>query len=116
MINEDYVAPGSGLFEHAHQDMEILSYVLSGALKHKDNMGNEGIIQAHDVQRMSAGKGVVHSEANASNSEDVHFLQIWIIPASKGITPSYDQKHFPQAQKVGRFVLIASSNGRAGSL
>lgn len=116
VINEDYVAPGSGFSAHAHRDMEILSYVLSGALKHKDNMGNEGIIKAHDVQRMSAGTGVIHSEANASNSEDVHFLQIWILPDTKGIAPSYAQKHFPQSEKTGRFVLIASAKGRHGSL
>jgi redox-sensitive bicupin YhaK (pirin superfamily) len=116
VINDDHVAPGSGFSAHAHRDMEILSYVLSGALKHRDNMGNEGVIKAQDVQRMSAGTGVIHSEANASDSEDVHFLQIWIIPTSMGITPSYEQKHFSQAQKRGRFVLIASSNGRDGSL
>ena len=116
VINEDHVAPGSGFSSHAHKNMEIISYVLSGALKHQDNMGNEGIIKADEVQRMSAGTGIVHSEVNASNTAAVHFLQIWIKPAQQEVSPGYDQKYFPYSKKLGHFALIASQDGREGSL
>jgi quercetin 2,3-dioxygenase len=114
VINEDRVMGGSGFGTHPHRDMEIISYVLEGALSHKDSMGNGSIIRPGDVQRMSAGSGVRHSEHNASNSEIVHFLQIWIVPESNGIEPSYEQKSLP-AEK-GKLRLVASHDGREGSV
>jgi redox-sensitive bicupin YhaK (pirin superfamily) len=116
VINEDRVSPGSGFGTHGHRDMEIISYVLSGELAHRDSMGNGSTIRPGDVQRMSAGTGVQHSEFNPSSSELAHFLQIWIQPNSKGIQPSYEQKHFDVADKRGRLRLIASPDGASGSV
>ena len=112
VINEDRVEPGRGFGTHGHRDMEIISYVLEGGLAHKDSMGNGSVIRPGDVQRMSAGTGVTHSEANASDREPVHFLQIWIEPAERGIAPSYEEKKFDSASKRGVLRLIASSDGR----
>ena len=116
VINEDRVLPGSGFGTHGHRDMEIISYVLEGALAHEDNMGNGSSIVPGDVQRMSAGKGVLHSEYNHSKDGVTHFLQIWIEPNVTGIRPSYEQKHFDAASKRGRLRLIASSDAREGSV
>ncbi|MEO0436754.1 MAG: pirin family protein [Pseudomonadota bacterium] len=116
VINEDRVVPGRGFDEHPHQNMEILSYVVSGALEHRDSMGNGSIIRPGDLQRMSAGTGVVHSEYNASGDEPVHFLQIWIEPEQQGIAPGYEQKHFSPSARSGQLRLIASRSGRDGSV
>jgi redox-sensitive bicupin YhaK (pirin superfamily) len=116
VINEDRVAPAQGFGTHGHQDMEILSYVLEGQLGHRDSMGNGSVIVPGDVQRMSAGTGVMHSEMNPSPAEPVHFLQIWIIPAERGIAPGYEQKHFDAATKRGRLALIASGDAAQGSV
>lgn len=116
VINDDRVAAGKGFGAHAHRDMEIISYVLEGALAHKDSMGNGSVIRPGDVQRMSAGKGVRHSEYNASDRDPVHFLQIWIEPSERGVEPSYEEKHFDEASKRGKLRLIASSDGREGSV
>jgi quercetin 2,3-dioxygenase len=116
VINEDRVEPSKGFGTHGHEDMEIISYVLKGALEHKDSMGNGSVIQYGDVQRMSAGTGVRHSEFNHSDSERVHFLQIWIEPNVKGIAPSYEEKHFDQASKTGQLRLIASPNRKNDSV
>jgi hypothetical protein len=116
VINDDRVAPGAGFPTHPHRDMEIVSYVLSGALAHKDSMGNGSIIRPGDVQRMSAGTGVLHSEHNPSRDEGAHFLQIWIVPARRGLPPSYEQKHFPLAERQGRLRVVASPDGRDGSV
>ena len=116
VINEDRVAPGSGFGMHGHRDMEILSYVLEGQLEHKDSLGTGSVIVPGDVQRMSAGTGVMHSERNPSASEPVHFLQIWIRPSSTGIAPSYEQKHFDENQKRGKLRLVASQAGEQGAV
>jgi len=116
VINEDRVAPGQGFGTHGHRDMEIISYVLEGALEHKDSIGTGSVLHYGDVQRMSAGTGVRHSEFNGSQSEPVHFLQIWIQPGVKGIAPSYEEKHFAPDSKLGQLRLIASSDGRDGSV
>ena len=116
VINEDRVQPGMGFGTHGHRDMEIISYVLDGELAHNDNMGNGSVIVPGDVQRMSAGRGVRHSEFNPSKTLPVHFLQIWIEPARGGIDPGYEQKHVPAADKRGRLRLVASPDGRAGSV
>jgi redox-sensitive bicupin YhaK (pirin superfamily) len=116
VINEDRVQPAAGFGTHAHRDMEILSYVLEGELAHKDSMGTGATIRPGDVQRMTAGTGVTHSEFNASSGEPVHFLQIWLLPERKGLAPGYEQKHFDEAQRKGRFQLVASRDGRQGSL
>jgi redox-sensitive bicupin YhaK (pirin superfamily) len=116
VINEDRVAPGMGFGEHSHRDMEIISYVLSGALEHKDSLGTGSVLHYGDVQRMSAGNGVRHSEFNGSKSEPVHFLQIWIQPKVSGIPASYEEKHFAPDTKQGKLRLIASSDGRDGSV
>jgi hypothetical protein len=116
VINEDRVAPGGGFDTHGHRDMEIVSYVLAGALQHEDSMGTGSVIKPGDVQRMSAGRGVMHSEFNASKSDPVHFLQIWIVPDVTGIAPEYEQKHFAPAEKRGRLRLIAAKDGRDGAV
>jgi redox-sensitive bicupin YhaK (pirin superfamily) len=116
VINEDRVAAGAGFETHGHRDMEILSYVLEGALAHRDSIGNGSIIRPGDVQRMSAGTGVRHSEFNASKDEPVHFLQIWIQPREQGLRPSYEEKHFSEAERRGRLRLIGSADGADGSV
>lgn len=116
VINEDRVQPGMGFGTHPHQDMEIISYVLEGSLEHKDSMGNGSVIRPGDVQHMSAGTGVTHSEFNGSKQESVHFLQIWIEPAEPGGKPRYGQQHFPRAQRLGQLRVVASGDGRADSL
>jgi hypothetical protein len=116
VINEDRVAPGQGFGTHGHRDMEIISYVLEGALEHKDSLGTGSVLHYGDVQRMSAGSGVRHSEFNGSPAEPVHFLQIWIEPNVTGIAPSYEEKHFDADSKRGQLRLIASSDGREGSV
>ncbi|NJL00923.1 MAG: pirin family protein [Spirulinaceae cyanobacterium SM2_1_0] len=116
VINEDKVAPNQGFGTHGHRDMEIISYVLDGALEHKDNIGNGSLIRPGDVQRMSAGTGILHSEFNPSPQAASHFLQIWILPAARGQAPSYEQKNFSLTDKQGRLRLVGSSDGRDGSV
>jgi quercetin 2,3-dioxygenase len=116
VINEDRIAPGTGFGAHGHRDMEIVSYVLEGALAHKDNMGNIATIVPGDVQRMTAGRGVQHSEANHAPSSTTHFFQIWLLPNAQGIAPGYEQKHFTADDKRGRLRLVASTDGRDGSV
>ena len=116
VINEDRVAPGMGFGTHGHRDMEIISYVLEGELAHKDNMGNGSVIRPGDVQRMSAGRGVMHSEFNHANAQTTHFLQIWLQPNVVGIAPSYEEKRFEAADKRGRLRLVASPDGADGSV
>ena len=116
VINDDTVSPSGGFGTHGHRDMEIITYVLDGALEHRDSMGNGSLIRPGDVQRMSAGTGVTHSEFNASDSEPVHFLQIWVLPEQHGLRPGYEQKAFPDEEKRGRLRLVGSRDGRDGSL
>jgi len=116
VINEDRVSPGGGFATHGHADMEIISVVLAGALQHKDSIGTGSVIRPDEVQRMSAGSGIRHSEFNASQTEPVHFLQIWIMPEQQGIAPSYEQKAFPSSEREGRLRLVASPDGAEGSL
>jgi hypothetical protein len=116
VINEDRVEAGAGFGTHGHRDMEIISYVLEGELAHKDSMGNGSVIRPGDVQRMSAGSGVRHSEFNNSSAEQVHFLQIWIQPDRPGLEPSYEETHFSAEEKRGRLRLIASADGADGSV
>ena len=116
VINEDRVQPGKGFGTHSHRDMEILSWVLDGALEHRDSMGTHGVIRPGELQRMSAGTGVTHSEFNASASEPVHFLQIWLLPEREGLAPSYAQRAFASADLEDRLHLIASHDGRDGSI
>ena len=116
VINEDVVSPGRGFGRHPHRDMEILSYVLQGSLEHGDSMGNGSVIRPGDVQRMSAGTGVVHSEKNASAGDPVHFLQIWIEPESRNLAPGYEQKRFEESEKKNALRLIGSRDGRQGTV
>ena len=116
VINEDRVQPGQGFATHGHRDMEIVSYVLAGGLQHRDSLGTGSVIRPGDVQRMTAGTGVRHSEFNASAAEPVHFLQIWILPEVAGLPPGYEQKTFAVADKLGRLRLVASRDGRDGSV
>lgn len=116
VINEDRVAPGGGFGTHPHRDMEIITYVLEGALEHRDSMGNGSVIRPGDVQRMTAGTGVAHSEYNPSSTEPVHLLQIWIYPEKKGLKPSYEEKNFPEEERRGKFRAIASPDGDDGSV
>ena len=116
VINEDWVAPGGGFPTHPHDNMEILTYIMDGALEHKDSIGAGSVIRPGDVQRMSAGTGVTHSEFNHSKTESVHLLQIWIIPEKRGIKPSYEQKRFEDADKRGQLKLVASRDAREGSV
>ena len=116
VINEDTIAPSGGFGTHGHRDMEIISYVLEGALQHRDTLGNEMIIGEGEVQRMSAGTGIMHSEYNASDRTPAHFFQIWVIPERAGIAPGYEQKLFSAADKRGKLRVIVSPDGREGSL
>lgn len=116
VINDDYVQPGQGFGMHGHHDMEIVTYVLEGALQHKDSLGNGSVIRPGDVQRMSAGSGIRHSEFNPSASEKVHLLQIWLLPAQTGLPPGYEQKFFAEDEKRGRLKLIAAPDGADGAV
>ena len=116
VINEDFVHAGRGFPTHSHRDMEIITYILEGGLEHRDSMGNGSVIRPGDVQRMTAGTGVSHSEANPSSEDSVHLLQIWIMPQEQGLKPGYEQKFFSDEQKQGRLRLIASADGRDGSV
>ncbi len=116
VINEDFVAPSGGFGAHSHSDMEILTYIVAGALQHRDSMGNTSVIRAGEVQRMSAGTGVTHSEFNPSPDEPVHLLQIWVTPERRGAAPGYEQRQFSEEERGGRLKLIASRGGREGSV
>jgi redox-sensitive bicupin YhaK (pirin superfamily) len=116
VVNEDVVEPGKGFGTHPHRDMEILSYVIDGAVQHKDSMGNGSVIRPGDVQRMSAGTGVLHSEFNDSEDSPVHFLQIWVMPEKNDLPPGYEQHHYPREEKLNRWKLVASREGRDDSL
>jgi hypothetical protein len=116
VINDDRVIPGAGFGTHGHRDMEIISYVLSGALAHKDSLGTGATIRPGEVQRMSAGTGIMHSEYNASATEPVHFLQIWILPEARGLAPGYEQKQFAAAERRNRFRLVADRHGTDGAI
>src|SRR5512138_2227678 len=116
VINEDRVQPAQGFGRHSHRDMEIVTYVIEGALAHQDSLGNGSVMRPGDVQRMSAGRGISHSEYNHSESELVHFLQIWLLPEKAGLPPSYEQKHFAQSERAGRLRLVASRDARDGSV
>ncbi|MGB7250670.1 MAG: pirin family protein [Phormidesmis sp.] len=116
VINEDQVIPGAGFGTHGHRDMEIISYVLEGELAHRDSMGTGSVIRPGDVQRMTAGTGVTHSEMNHSSTRPVHFLQIWILPDTKGLTPGYEQKHFDPKERQNQWRLVGSRDGRDGSV
>jgi redox-sensitive bicupin YhaK (pirin superfamily) len=116
VINEDRVIPGAGFGTHGHRDMEIISYVLSGALEHKDSLGTGSVIRPGEVQRMSAGTGITHSEFNHSKSEPIHFLQIWILPERQGLPPSYEQKQLPIEERRGRLRLLGDRNGTDGAI
>ena len=116
VLNEDFVIPGAGFSEHGHADMEIVTIVLDGAIAHRDDLGNEALIRAGNVQRMSAGTGIRHSEMNPSLDERAHALQLWIVPAEAGGAPSYEQKHFPVTAGRNAWLLVASPEGRGGSL
>jgi len=116
VINEDRVAPAEGFGTHPHRDMEIITYVISGSLQHRDSMGNGSVLTAGEVQRMSAGSGITHSEFNGSKTEPCHLLQIWLLPAAKGFTPSYEEKVFPREAKLGRLCPVATPDRRGGSL
>jgi hypothetical protein len=116
VINEDFVQPGQGFGTHSHENMEILSYVVDGALEHRDSTGGSGVIRPNELQRMTAGTGVSHSESNASKTMPVHFLQIWILPEKQGLKPGYEQRSFPPDERRGRLRLIGSSDGANGSV
>lgn len=116
VINDDKIAGGMGFGTHPHNDMEIVTYVMQGELQHKDSMGNGSIIRPGEVQRMSAGTGIQHSEFNASRTDEAHLLQIWILPDRRGHTPSYEQTKFPEAERQGKLRLVVSNNGREGSV
>jgi quercetin 2,3-dioxygenase len=116
VINEDRVQPAHGFPTHSHRDMEIITYVLSGALEHRDSMGNGSVIRPGDVQRMTAGTGVSHSESNPSDAEPVHLLQVWVLPETGGLPPSYEEKHFSNEERRDRLRLVASKEGRDGSV
>jgi quercetin 2,3-dioxygenase len=116
VMNEDWVAPGSGFGEHPHNDMEIVTYVLEGALEHRDSMGNGEVLRSGEFQRMTAGKGIMHSEFNPSDREPVHLYQIWLYPERRGLEPSYEQKSFSLAGRLNRLQLVASRDAREGSL
>ena len=116
VINEDWIEPGRGFDTHPHRDMEIVTYMIDGTLEHKDNMGNGSVIRTGELQRMSAGTGVLHSEFNPSQEDQAHLLQIWILPARKGLEPGYEQKLFPAEEKQNRWCLVGSGDGRDGSL
>lgn len=116
VINDDKIAGGMGFGTHPHNDMEIVTYVMQGELQHKDSMGNGSIIRPGEVQRMSAGTGIQHSEFNASRTDEAHLLQIWILPDRRGHTPSYEQTSFPEAERQGKLRLVVSNNGREGSV
>jgi redox-sensitive bicupin YhaK (pirin superfamily) len=116
VINEDWIQPDREFPTHPHRDMEIISYIIEGELTHKDSMGNESVIHRGEIQRMTAGKGILHSEANKSKTEAVHLLQIWILPQEKGLTPEYEQKKYPASDRIGQFQLLASPDGRDRSL
>jgi redox-sensitive bicupin YhaK (pirin superfamily) len=116
VINEDRVSPGKGFGTHSHRDMEIITYVLEGAVEHKDSTGNQTIIRPGDVQRMSAGTGISHSEYNPSKTEPVHFLQIWILPQQQNLAPSYEQRAFDLEKNRGRWILVAAKDGRDGAV
>jgi redox-sensitive bicupin YhaK (pirin superfamily) len=116
VINEDRIAPGTGFGTHSHRDMEIVSYVLEGAIGHKDNHGGGATVRPGDVQRMSAGRGIAHSEFNQADGATTHFLQIWLLPEARGIDPGYEQKHFADASKRGQLRLVASPDGRDGAV
>lgn len=116
VLNEDRVRPGSGFPTHSHRDMEIVTWVLEGALEHRDSLGNGSVIRPGEAQRLSAGTGITHSEFNHSASEPLHFLQIWILPVERGLPPGYEQKSFPEAERRGRLRRIGSHDGREGSV
>ncbi len=116
VINEDRVAPGQGFGTHPHRDMEIITYIIDGAVEHKDSMGNGTVINAGEIQRMTAGTGVLHSEFNPSDDEELHLLQIWIFPEKTGLEPGYEQTRFPRDEKLNRLRLVGSPDGRDGSL
>ena len=116
VINEDWIEPGQGFGTHPHRDMEIVTYMIDGALEHKDSMGNGSLIRPGELQRMSAGTGVLHSEFNASEEDQAHLLQIWILPERNGLEPGYEQKLFPREEKLNQWRLVGSRDGRDGSL
>src|SRR4051812_11487282 len=116
VLNDDKIAPGAGFGTHPHRDFEIISYVVAGALEHKDSLGTGSVVRPGDVQRMTAGTGILHSEFNPSVAEPTHLLQIWLTPERRGMTPGYEQKAFPEAERRGRWRLLASPDGRDGSV
>jgi redox-sensitive bicupin YhaK (pirin superfamily) len=116
VINDDIIQPGGGFDTHGHRNMEIITYVISGTLAHKDNLGNGSLIRPGDVQRMTAGTGILHSEFNPSDTDPVHLLQIWLLPSQKGLTPSYEQKAFSRQERHGQWCLLASPDGRDNSI